>query len=208
MLAASDSFHPLLAEVTHNETADPTVTFHLPEHEATSESSPPQSSREECSFSTHAEEFDSTEPSAHFSEASPECLRAEEPSSCSRAVTVLHQSFCQLTTSQCHPHESVLMASPVAQEVDLAALSLHNLTLCDATPTLSMLPPEGGDAEKNCISERERDPISSTQRRNGELKLHEGSHLWNPGLIWDKIQVAALSGCFVITGVLSVTATS
>lgn len=30
---ASDSFHPLLAEVTHNETAEPSMTFHLPEEE-------------------------------------------------------------------------------------------------------------------------------------------------------------------------------
>ncbi|XP_076001882.1 centrosomal protein 295 isoform X3 [Genypterus blacodes] len=188
VLSASDSFHPLPAEVTHNETADPTMTFHLPERDAPSSnsSSPPQSTRAESRFSTHAEELDSTETSAQFSEASPERFRAEEPSSCPRAV--LHQSFCQLTTSPCQPDESVLMASPVAQ---LIAPRLRNLTVCDATPTLSMLPPDGGNTETKGMSERGRDSILSTQPSKGELKLHQGSHLWNPVLIWDKIQEAA-----------------
>ncbi|KAF7651379.1 hypothetical protein LDENG_00111830 [Lucifuga dentata] len=184
VLPASDSFHPLLPEVTHNETADPSMTFHLPENEPPS--SPEANGRQaECCFSTHAEQSDLTEASTYLSDASPECLRAEESFSCLPADTVLHESFCQLATSQCLPHESVLMASPDSQELVLATQSLTNLTLSDDTSTVIMLPPKGGDAEENCSS------VSSNCLSDVEAKTHEESNLWSLVLLWDKIQKAA-----------------
>ncbi|XP_076591283.1 centrosomal protein 295 isoform X2 [Chaetodon auriga] len=114
-----DSFHLLLAEVTHNDTADPSMIFHLPEHD---EGRPPSV---ELSVSTTSEE----------SEPSPERLRSEEPSSC---VTASPTSS-QLVTSQCLPHESVLMMSPTTRtDVELTAQRLSDLTMCDDVPALSL----------------------------------------------------------------------
>ncbi|KAM7398864.1 hypothetical protein PAMP_018173 [Pampus punctatissimus] len=116
-----DSFHPLLAEVTHNETADPSMTFHLPEHDApgSPEGRLPSGG---CRLQT------CTDPSVE-SEPSPERLRTEEPSL--TTSNALHESFSQLLTSQCHAHESVLMVSPTTQDVELTAQSLSHLTVCE-----------------------------------------------------------------------------
>ncbi|KAM6931874.1 uncharacterized protein cep295 isoform 2-T2 [Lycodopsis pacificus] len=121
-----DSFHPLLAEVTHNGTADLSMTFHLPEHEVpTSPEGQPASW--EHGVSTSSEEFETDE-----SEPSPEHLRAEEPSSCAAASPASHESFSQLITSQYHPHESVLVLSPDTRtDEEPTALSLSRLTMCD-----------------------------------------------------------------------------
>ncbi|XP_010774986.1 uncharacterized protein, partial [Notothenia coriiceps] len=90
-----DSFHPLLAEVPHNETADPSMTFHLPDHHVPScTEGRPHSRGEESEVSP--------DPSVE-SEPSPERLRAEQPASCT-AAPPLHGFFSQLITSQCHPH--------------------------------------------------------------------------------------------------------
>ncbi|KAM7412571.1 hypothetical protein PAMA_020110 [Pampus argenteus] len=116
-----DSFHPLLAEVTHNETADPSMTFHLPEHDApgSPEERPPSGG---CRLQTCTDHSVESEPS-------PERLRTEEPSM--TTSTALHESFSQLVTSQCHAHESVLMVSPTTQDVELTAQSLSHLTVCE-----------------------------------------------------------------------------
>ncbi|XP_037631417.1 centrosomal protein of 295 kDa isoform X2 [Sebastes umbrosus] len=133
----SDSFHPLLAEVTHNETADPSTIFHLPGHDE------PASPAGERSVSTT-----NTDPSVD-SEPSPERIRADESSNCVAAFPSLHESFSQLITSQCRPHESVLVVSPTTRtDVELTALSLSNLTMCDETPTVGMPQPEGA-ADRN-----------------------------------------------------------
>ncbi|XP_073340063.1 uncharacterized protein cep295 isoform X3 [Pagrus major] len=113
----SDSFHPLLAEVTHNETADPSMTFHLPEHNV------PESPEGQRAGSVSS-------PSVE-SEPSPECLRAEQPSSCVTTSPALDQSLIQLITSQNHPHD-----------VELTALSLSNLSVCDDAPAASVSQPE------------------------------------------------------------------
>lgn len=86
-LRRSDSFHPLLPEITHNETADPSMTFQLPEQLSAS-----------GGLSTASTEDD----------ASPERLRGEQPGCCG----VLQESFSQLAISQCPPQESVLLLSP------------------------------------------------------------------------------------------------
>ncbi|CAB1348080.1 unnamed protein product [Coregonus sp. 'balchen'] len=146
---ASDSFHPLLAEVTHNETAEPSMTFHLPEEEVKGPCSHDEESDHEApagdlEFSACSEEFeDDTDPSV-TSEPSPERLRGgEEPPQSSLAV---QDSLNQLTTSQCLPHDSALEVSPGAEEVGLAACALSDLSLCEDVPTLDM-PLEGGDTD-------------------------------------------------------------
>ncbi|XP_047247380.1 uncharacterized protein cep295 isoform X2 [Girardinichthys multiradiatus] len=90
---AEDSFHPLLLEITHNETADPSMTFHLPEHN-TSDSSDRNQADAQHGVSTPSVEDD----------PSPEQLRTEEPNCC----RVLEESFSQLVISE----ESVLILSP------------------------------------------------------------------------------------------------
>lgn len=84
---AEDSFHPLLSEITHNETADPSMTFQLPEQLSAS-----------GGVSTTSTEDD----------PSPERLRREDPSCCG----VLQESFSQLVISQCPQQESILLLSP------------------------------------------------------------------------------------------------
>ncbi|XP_033988661.1 uncharacterized protein cep295 [Trematomus bernacchii] len=126
-----DSFHPLLAEVLHNETADPSMTFHLPDHHVPSCTEGRPHSRGEESEA-------SSDPSVE-SEPSPEHLRAEQPASC-RAAPPLHGSFSQLITSQCHPRES---------EEELTALAI-----CDDSLTVGE-----ADKERNSISVRGGVPL-------------------------------------------------
>ncbi|MEQ2210538.1 hypothetical protein XENOCAPTIV_015192, partial [Xenoophorus captivus] len=94
---AEDSFHPLLPEITHNETADPSMTFHLPEHN-TSDSSDRNQADAQHGVSTPSVEDD----------PSPEQLRTEEPNCC----RALEESFSQLVISECLLQESVLILSP------------------------------------------------------------------------------------------------
>nr|XP_040030601.1 uncharacterized protein cep295 isoform X2 [Gasterosteus aculeatus aculeatus] len=139
----SDSFHPMLAEITHNETADPSMIFHLPEHNVpTSPEGQPASG--EHAVSTSSEEF---ETNADESEASPERLRAEEPSSC---VEALQDSFSPLIASQCRPHESVLVLFPDTRtDAEPAALLSSRLTVCDDPPNVDIM--EGADADRNHV---------------------------------------------------------
>ncbi|XP_030599310.1 centrosomal protein of 295 kDa isoform X2 [Archocentrus centrarchus] len=138
----SDSFHPLLAEVTHNETADLSMTFHQPRRSVYSSPDGHPASRD-CSVTTPVE-FDShSDPSSVESEPSPECLRAEEPNRCTAASSTLHESFFQFITTQCHPQESVLIVSPtMGTDVEQTAVILSNLSMCDDTPALVVSHPE------------------------------------------------------------------
>ncbi|KAK2913060.1 hypothetical protein Q8A73_007173 [Channa argus] len=129
------SFRSLLAEFTHNETAEASMTFHLPEHEVPSSPDEHPGSREP-SDSTPSEESDYTVQS----EPSPELLRAEEQSGC---LPALCESFSNLTTSQCFAHESVLM-------------------VCDATPSLSMPLPQEMVSEKGILEQSEITLVSLT----------------------------------------------
>ncbi|XP_035536030.1 centrosomal protein of 295 kDa [Morone saxatilis] len=160
---SSDSFHPLLAEVTHNETADACMTFHLPVHDVPN-SPEGQSASWERSVSTTSEEFETPDGPSVESEPSPERLRTEEPSSCVTASHALHESASQLITSQYHPQES---------DVEITAQSLSNLTLCDDASTPSMPQTDVGD--RSCISERHEVPFSDLCV--GELKSEQGSNL-------------------------------
>ncbi|XP_036820680.1 uncharacterized protein cep295 isoform X2 [Oncorhynchus mykiss] len=158
---ASDSFHPLLAEVTHNETAEPFMTFHLPEEEVEGLCSHDEDGDHEApagdlELSACSEEFeDDTDPSV-TSEMSPERLRgAEEPPQPSPA---LHDSLYQLTISQCLPHDSALQVSPGAEEVGLAA--------CEDVSTLDM-PLEGGDTDM------ESTPTPQRLDKRGAIKIED-----------------------------------
>ncbi|XP_037320597.2 uncharacterized protein cep295 isoform X2 [Pungitius pungitius] len=144
--AFPDSFHPMLAEITHNETADPSMTFHLPEHNVpTSPEGQPASG--EHAVSTSSVEF---ETNTDEFEPSPERLRAEEPSSCVEASPALQDSFSQLIASQCRPHESVLTLSPDTRtDGEPAAALLSRLTVCDDPPTVEIM--EGADEDRNHV---------------------------------------------------------
>ncbi|XP_038817035.1 centrosomal protein of 295 kDa [Salvelinus namaycush] len=158
---ASDSFHPLLAEVTHNETAEPSMTFHLPEEEVEGLCSHDEDGDHEApagdlELSACSEDFeDDTDPSV-TSEPSPERLRGgEEPPQPSPA---LHDSLYQLTSSQCLPHDSALQVSLGAEEVGLAA--------CEDVSTWDM-PLEGGDTDM------ESTPAPQRLDQRGAIKIED-----------------------------------
>ena len=138
---ASDSFHPLLAEVTQNETVDPSMTFHLPEQE-TPTTSPERSEqsaievRNRLTYSSEEDEAGSIAEPSVTSDPSPDRLRAEEPSLSQTCHTAIQESFDQLSISQCHPNQSVDFISPIDQEVELPALRLSSQTPSgDGPPT-------------------------------------------------------------------------
>ncbi|XP_034385039.1 uncharacterized protein cep295 isoform X3 [Cyclopterus lumpus] len=144
VLPDSDSFHPLLAEVTHNETADPSMIFHLPEHDGPTS---PEGAQNSVS-----EEFEAHDDPSVESEPSPERLREEPPPGCAAASPASHDSFSQLVTSQCHPDESVLMLSLAAgPDVEPTALSLSRLTMCDDPTHVDTPLPEGAVADRNHV---------------------------------------------------------
>ncbi|KAM9317908.1 uncharacterized protein cep295 isoform 2-T2 [Pholidichthys leucotaenia] len=108
-----DSFHPLTAEFTHNDTAEPSMIFHLPENGAPG--SPDR--RPNSSISAPLTE----------SEDSPEFLRAEQWNRCTMPS---QESFSRLMTSESHPQESVLiMSSPAKTDVDLTPAMLSGLSV-------------------------------------------------------------------------------
>ncbi|XP_034556597.1 centrosomal protein of 295 kDa isoform X2 [Notolabrus celidotus] len=156
----SASFHPLLAEETHNETADPSMTFHHPEHSL-------PNSPEGLPVSTESSVSD---PSVE-SEPSPERLRAEEPSSCA-ASSVLHESFSQLQL-----HESELMVSPTMRtDVDVTALSLTRLSMCDGSPSEVRSHTEEEETETTCISKKNEDSVKFSDECSGDLESEQGSN--------------------------------
>uniref|UniRef100_A0A4W5M869 Uncharacterized protein n=1 Tax=Hucho hucho TaxID=62062 RepID=A0A4W5M869_9TELE len=182
---ASDSFHPLLAEVTHNETAEPSMTFHLPEEEVEGLCSHDEDGDHEApvgdlELSACSEEFeDDTDPSV-TSEPSPERLRGgEEPP---QPSPTLHDSLYQLTTSQCLPHDSALQVSSGAEEVGLVP--------CEDVPTLDM-PLEGGDTdmESSPAPQRvdQRDSIKIEDLGAGEPDDQQCSESKIIPPIWERI---------------------
>lgn len=171
----SDSFHPLLAEVTHNETADASTTFHLLEHKVPN-SPEGQPASGERNVSAPSEESETqTDPSVEF-EQSPERFRTEKPA--------LHESY------QRQPHESVLMLEDTMRtDVELTALSLSNLTMRDDAPAPGMPQLVEGALERNRVSERPRDSVASSDLWAQELKSEHVSNLRNDVPVSDKILV-------------------
>ncbi|XP_008307131.2 centrosomal protein of 295 kDa isoform X4 [Cynoglossus semilaevis] len=110
----SNSFHPLLAEVTHNETADPSVTFHLLEHKGSD--LPEDEVNWESSVSRPSEESEPNTDVSVESESSPERPREES-------------SLQEMSPYQ--PQESVLdMEDTLGTDVEITALNLSNLKMC------------------------------------------------------------------------------
>lgn len=97
--SASESFHQLFAEVTHNQTADASMTFHPPEEQ-------PDGFRSGVS--------EPHQDSAH-SDLSPERLRAEE-AAVSAAASL--DSFAQLLTFQHQSQDSVSLLSLTSHKVE------------------------------------------------------------------------------------------
>ncbi|XP_071215951.1 uncharacterized protein [Salvelinus alpinus] len=195
---ASDSFHPLLAEVTHNETAEPSMTFHLPEEEVEGpcfheEESDHEAPAGDLEISACSEEFVDNTWSV-TSDPSPECLRGgEEPP---QPSPTLYDSLYQLTTSQCLPHNSALGVSPGAAVGGLAACSLSGASLCEDVPTLDK-PLEGGDTDM------ESTPAPQTVDQGGaiikdlgagepDVQLCSESKISPP--IWERIMVGSVKG--------------
>ncbi|KAM4742446.1 uncharacterized protein cep295 isoform 3-T3 [Anableps anableps] len=108
--SAEDSFHSLMPELTHNETADLSMTFHLPEHN-TSESLDRDPASEEPGVSTSSVEAD----------PSPEQLRAEEPNCC----RIVQEALSQLALSDSLPQESVLLLSPALKTASCVPLGFN-----------------------------------------------------------------------------------
>lgn len=110
--SASQSFHQLFAEVTHNQTADPSVTFHPPGQESPVER--PADFRSSVS-----------DDSAH-SDLSPERFRREEPvgSVAASLDSLSLDSLSQLLSSQQQSQDSVLLPSLTTEKVDAVCPSL------------------------------------------------------------------------------------
>nr|XP_020479192.1 centrosomal protein of 295 kDa isoform X2 [Monopterus albus] len=183
------SFHPLLAEVTHNDTAEPSMTFHLPEHEVpNSPEGQPASGPFNVSVPSEGSEFHTD-----GSESPPEHLRSEQQSG---HLTTLHESFSHLITSQCHPLDSAILVSPITRtDMDQTVLCPLDLTMCDAAPALCVPQPEGRGADRDCISERPGDPAPFSDLNAEEHKSEQGSNLNSDGHVSDKItEVASEKG--------------
>ena len=153
---SSDSFHPLLPEITHNETGELSPTFHLPQEEeepSSSEGSQPSSHVRQLDFSQRSEEpsdgdLDTQGSPSCISDPSSEHMRTE---ALSPSPPSLQDSLYKLTTSQCHPHDSAAsVVSPSAEEAGLTALSLSALRLCEEGLAVD-LPPERTDIHMESV---------------------------------------------------------
>lgn len=177
---ASQSFHQLFAELTHNETTDPSMTFHLPEQNV-------PKSPEEQPAGFHSSASESHDDSSQF-ELSPERLRIEEPICCMTASPGSHESFSQLIISQQQSHDSVLIMSPtVKTDVESAALNLSKLTMCGDSHAVSMakleepfqdrsageLKCELGLSFNNALTVSEKVMVRSSLRRSAQSSLRQ-----------------------------------
>lgn len=162
--AGSDSFHPLLAEITHNETVDPSMTFHLLEHNM-------PTSPEEQSATGRRSVPTPREDSETHSDPSPERLRTEHavPESC-----------------QGQPQESVLtLDDTVKTDAELTALNLSNFSICDDSPALDLPQPAGMSAEAKNLQL----PGPFSDICTEELKSEQGSIFRDKLSVSDKILV-------------------
>lgn len=137
----SDWFHPLVAEVTHNGTADLSVTF---DQLQSSADGPP------------ARSAATPDPPAGAA-ASPECLRAEEPNHCAAASSSLQGSFLQLVATPRRPQGAESPAT--GAYVEQTAARLSDVSMCDDAPAQVVSHPErlGPEPEPGQAS-----PISRT----------------------------------------------
>ncbi|XP_056138891.1 centrosomal protein of 295 kDa [Lampris incognitus] len=194
MFLACDSFYPLLAEVTQNETADASMTFHLPQQEElSSPEGDSRSSGKEGSLSAHCEgspeeKVETRDNVSTESYPSPERFRAEEPSP---SPTTLQESFCQLTTSQCRPNDSALVVSPADQDAELMTLSLSNLMLNDASPTLDPLLAEGRAAKQDGVQDHLGHSVQTCDSGSAAPNDQKCPNLSSIAPVWEEIMETA-----------------
>ncbi|XP_047450066.1 centrosomal protein of 295 kDa isoform X3 [Mugil cephalus] len=138
-----DSFHPLLAEVTHNETAEPSMIFTLPEHGG---------------LDSPGGRGGLDSPGGHGvptpPDLSPELVRTDER--CRTTSPSLNQSFSQLVTSQCLPHASVLTADPTD-------VILSHLNVSDETPALEKISGRHEDSVRDLEAGGEKGIMEQSQ---------------------------------------------
>lgn len=120
-----------MAEVTHNETAEPSMNFHLPGH-----SSPDQ---QPSSWDPGAPRSLTSDDSGG-PERSLESFRAQEPVTSMTSLPASHESFSLLITSQDHVCDSAL-ASP-SLKVDPEPAALLEVTTFSGPPVVNVDPPE------------------------------------------------------------------
>ncbi|XP_072248142.1 uncharacterized protein cep295 [Leuresthes tenuis] len=125
----SDSFHPLLAEVTHNETAEPSMTFHSLSEHSMPDTPEVHPARRERSVFTPPVECEAHSNSSVGSEPTPESLRTQEPNRFT-ASFALYESFTELVVSECH-HQDSEVSPTMNTDVELTAQTLSNLTVRD-----------------------------------------------------------------------------
>ncbi|KAL0973354.1 hypothetical protein UPYG_G00202380 [Umbra pygmaea] len=180
---SSDFFYPLPAEVTQNQTAELSMTFHLPEveidescfhNEETGRDAPVGS----LELSVCPEEIRDHTESSVSSDPSPERLRGEQPPQPSWQDNQLSRS------------QRLVQDSPDEDMVQLAACSLSGLSLCEDLPTVD-LPAEG---MKTATTPQEADgdcAVPSEDIRAGEAQLCLAS---SPA-IWERIlEVGSVKG--------------
>lgn len=164
----SVSFHPLLAEITHNETVDPTMTFHLLEHNM------PTSPEGQLVTGRRSVPTPHEESETH-SDPSPERLRTEH---------AVHESC------QGQHHESVLtLDDTVRTDVELTALNLSHFSLRDESSALDLPQPAGMSAEANNISENLQLPGPFSDLCAEELKSEQESNVRDELPVSDRILV-------------------
>ncbi|KAJ8367955.1 hypothetical protein SKAU_G00079830 [Synaphobranchus kaupii] len=136
----SDSFHPLPAEVTQNETSENSATFHLSEQDLHSpdgsDITPLTGAPSPVGTMEGVDPNSTLEPPS-----SPELLRAESRDPSLFPLPSPPDSLCVPAESRSGSHDSVLMETLATEDVTVAGLRLPVLPAPDA---LSLaLPPEG-----------------------------------------------------------------
>lgn len=136
--------------MTHNLTAEPSMTFDLPDRDVSD---------------TVCEDHSVSTPSG--SEPSPEQLRTDEPNRC-RPSPSLQESFSQLI-AECPPQASILTVSP-----SLKSDEEQSLTPCSATAAQGTSWPVADDStmskdsdpvgEKNDQDENQRDFLPASEK--------------------------------------------
>lgn len=173
-----------MAVITHNETADPFMNLHQPEHNCLDE----QPFSWDPGDPTSSTNNDSSE-----TDQSLEFFRAKDPVT-SVMTPVSRESFSLLITSQDHICESVLVSPSVKVNVDLMATGLSKL--CSDTPVVNIAQPEelvsSGSVEKLTCEEGPCmwDTVSVSEKLDGLLQSQD---LANEKGILEQSQITLVS---------------
>lgn len=167
-----------MAEVTHNETADPSMNFPQPEHNSPDEQPSSRDPRAPASFSN--DDLSESERSLDF-------FRAKDAATSVMTPPASHESFSLLITSQDHVHQSVLL-SPL-KDMEATAPSLSKLATCSDAPVANTTQPQepvsSGSVEK-LTSEEEAD------MQDAEELLHPQDSAGEKGIL-EQSQITLVS---------------